>query len=53
MIEPARTLSGQSSVASSNRIVREAARRQIEACGGSAVVAADAAALEAALKPVA
>ena len=52
VVEPARTLSGQVvGVASSNRIVREAARRQVEACGGSAVIAADAAALEAALKP--
>jgi CheY-like chemotaxis protein len=52
VVEPARTLAGQIvGVASANRMVREAARRQIEACGGEAVVAPDLAALEAALRP--
>jgi CheY-like chemotaxis protein len=52
VVEPARTLAGRIvGVASANRMVREAARRQIEACGGDAVVAPDLAALEAALKP--
>ncbi|MGH6966415.1 MAG: response regulator [Phenylobacterium sp.] len=52
VVEPARTLAGRIvGVASANRMVREAARRQIEACGGEAVVATELAALEAALKP--
>jgi len=52
VVEPARTLAGQIvGVASANRMVREAARRQIEACGGDAVIATDLAALEAALRP--
>jgi CheY-like chemotaxis protein/anti-sigma regulatory factor (Ser/Thr protein kinase) len=52
VVEPARALAGQIvGVASPNRMVREAARRQIEACGGDAVVAPDLAALEAALRP--
>jgi CheY-like chemotaxis protein/anti-sigma regulatory factor (Ser/Thr protein kinase) len=52
VVEPARALAGQTvGVASPNHIVREAARRQIEACGGRAVVAADPAALPGALAP--
>ena len=50
--EPTRTLVGLTvGVATPNRIVGEAARRQIEACGGHAVVATDPAALEGVLEP--
>ncbi len=52
VVEPASPLAGLTvGVASPNRIVREAARRQIEACGGRAVVAPDPAGLEGALEP--
>jgi len=47
VVEPARALAGLTvGVASPSRIVREAARRQIEACGGRAVVAPDPESLE-------
>ena len=50
--EPAPILAGLTvGVVSPNHIVREAARRQIEACGGHALVAADPAALEGAIEP--
>ena len=50
--EPSHILAGLTvGVVSPNRIVREAARRQIEACGGHASVAADPAALEGAIEP--
>jgi CheY-like chemotaxis protein/anti-sigma regulatory factor (Ser/Thr protein kinase) len=52
VVEPARALAGRKvGVASPNRIVRDAARRQIEACGGAAVVAPDLATVEATLEP--
>ncbi len=52
VVEPSRALAGRAvGVASPNPIVREAARRQIEACGGQAIVAADLATLEAVLEP--
>ena len=51
-VEPTHILEGLTvGVASPNRIVCEAARRQIEACGGRAVVAADPAALEGDIEP--
>jgi CheY-like chemotaxis protein len=51
-VEPSRTLTGRVvGVASPNCVVREAARRQVEACGGQAMVAADLPTLEAALEP--
>jgi CheY-like chemotaxis protein len=52
VVEPARALDGHMvGVASPNPIVREAARRQIEACGGQAIVASAVRALEAVLEP--
>jgi CheY-like chemotaxis protein len=52
VVEPARALGGYMvGVASPNPIVREAARRQIQACGGQAIVASAVRALEAVLEP--
>jgi CheY-like chemotaxis protein len=52
VVEPARALAGHTvGVASPNRIVREAAQRQIEASGGKAFVASDLATVEAGLEP--
>jgi CheY-like chemotaxis protein len=52
VVEPGRALDGHMvGVASPNPIVREAARRQIEACGGRAIVASAVRALEAVLEP--
>jgi len=52
VVEPARALDGLTvGVASPSRIVREAARRQIEACGGRAVAAPTLEALEEGIEP--